>query len=1068
MTAALTMKNGPLAGRQFTVTEPLTMGRESVDVVVDSPTISRRHAVVRPVEGTLEIEDLGSRNGTWVNGDRIDGPTRLAAGDIVGLGAILMVVDGERAAATVLSRPTVASRAEWTTLSGKRVAIHAPLGSYPERVAAAELRDAERAVAALIELLAPTGDRSEAPVEIYLTEAVAGATGVPSGADAIVRVVQPEAPGEPIAFGLAELLVRRWFGTGPASTTLFVRGIGGVLAGRLGAGTSPEEADDLVRSELASDGVVSVFKSDGDAGADAVATSFVGFLLRTHGPESLRQFLTEYDPERSDHSAMSAFQRPLGSLDELWVGSLREVSGFRSTLRTLLGHLLPLMRPFTARWLEIFAYMLFGIANAVVIPLAFKYLFDTVIPEGSLRRLGVFVGVLFAIFLANTVVTMRRSYVTALVNQRVLLGLQERMFERLQRLSHSFYGRAKVGDLMSRLSQDLNTVQQATSAVLAEGVFLLLTALGAGITALVLSPLLGALVLVVVPLFALSYVLLLARLREASLEVQTVYGQVAASIQENLSAQPLVKALGLEERSLRTYRGRLRELLRALLRVVLLSSAFEASVGFAVTLGQLLIIGVGGYLVIDGHMTFGTLVAFIGLLPTFFQPITALANVGQEVQQAAGAMERMLEILEEPIAIADRPGAAALAPVSRGIALDDVTFGYEPGRPILRGVSMVIPAGKHVAVVGPSGSGKSTIVNLLVRFWDPDGGCVLYDGVDVREATVASVRGQVGLVFQDTFVFDTTLRENIAVAREGATDDQVLAAARAARLETWIASLPAGVETVLGERGVRMSGGQRQRLAIARALVRDPAVLILDEATSALDARTEAEILETLDAAARGRTTISITHRLSLAARSDYVFVLDDGEIVEEGTHAELARAGGPYQRLYDEQAAHMSAGFAPIGIEAARLRAIPLLAGLGPAELAELAERLAIERHDAGHEVVRQGEDGRKAYLVASGQLEVATTQGGRERRINVLNEGDYFGEMALLTDEARVATVRATMPTELYSLTRSDFASVLDHDPDARRAVEEHVAARAGALAQATSAATRITQLPAPLERS
>ena len=217
-------------------------------------------------------------------------------------------------------------------------------------------------------------------------------------------------------------------------------------------------------------------------------------------------------------------------------------------------------------------------------------------------------------------VTVRRSYVTTVVNQRVLFGLQERMFARLQRLSHEFYGRSAVGDLMSRLSSDLNVVQDATTAVLAQGAFLLLSAIGAAITALVLSPLLGALVLVVVPLFAVSYVALLSRIRVASREVGAVYGQVAATMHENLSAHAVVKSLGLEERAVGSYRSRLRGLLRAIERIVLLSSLFEASVGMAVALGQLLVIGVGGWLVIEGRLTVGTLVAFVGLLPTFFQP----------------------------------------------------------------------------------------------------------------------------------------------------------------------------------------------------------------------------------------------------------------------------------------------------------------------------------------------------------------------------------------------------------------------------------------------------------------
>ncbi len=952
------------------------------------------------------------------------------------------------------------------TYYGKGVAVHAPKGSYAARRAAAELSEAEKAIAALEDLLAAPREHRGRPIHIYLADGVAGQVSDPAATRAepgILRVLSPDAPAEAVAYSLTGRLVERWFGPKAASASLFVNGIAGVVAGRTGAGPTREDVDELVRVQRTAVGDVSIFKRGRERdnaadqeGADPLATSFVGFLLEVYGAERLREFLAAYDPARRDQALSETYHRPLGSLEELWLTRLLEPSGGRSRFRALASHLVPLMKAHRLRWAEIIAYTLLGVAYTIAIPLAFKYLFDTVIPGGSPRLLALFVAALLGILVANTFITVRRSYVTALVNQRILLGLQEAMFERLQQLSHAFYARAKVGDLMSRLSSDLNAVGEAMTAVLAQGGFLVLSAVAAAVAAMVLSPLLGALVLVVVPLFSLTYLVLLSRLRRASHEVQTIYGQVAASIQENLSAHSLIKAFGLEQRAVSSYHGRLGVLLAAILRVALLGSLFEGSVGMAVTMGQLLVVGVGGYLVIEGSLTLGTLVAFAALLPAYFQPIVALSNVGQQLQHAAAAMERILEVVDQPIGVSDRPGAVPLPPLSDEIRLENVNFAYDPPQWVLRDVSMVIPAGSHVAIVGLSGSGKSTIVNLLLRFWDPQEGRVLMDGHDVRDLTLGSVRGQIGLVFQDTFAFDTTLRQNIALAREGATDAEVMDAARAARLEGWVASLPAGADTVLGERGVRMSGGQRQRLAIARAILRDPSILILDEATSALDAQTEAEILETLDEMAKGRTTISITHRLSLAARSDRIFVLEQGRIVEEGTHAELARAGGPYQRLHDEQSSYLRAGLSPIEVEVARLRAIPLLSGLGPEELADLSGRLTAERYAAGEEVFRQGDEGRKLYFVASGQVEVVLVRDGRVQRVTTLNQGDYFGEMALLADEPRAATARTMAPSELYSLSRSDLLSLLEHDAHAREVMEQAMALRRRALAEATEAAS------------
>jgi ATP-binding cassette, subfamily B, bacterial len=329
---------------------------------------------------------------------------------------------------------------------------------------------------------------------------------------------------------------------------------------------------------------------------------------------------------------------------------------------------------------------------------------------------------------------------------------------------------------------------------------------------------------------------------------------------------------------------------------------------------------------------------------------------------------------------------------------------------------------------------------------------------------IESLRGQIGTVFQDTFVFDTTLRENIAIGRPTASDAEIVAAVKSAQLESYVETLPNGYDTVLGERGVLMSGGQRQRLSIARALLRDPRILILDEATSALDATTEREILQTLAVLARGRTTISITHRLSLAALADQVVVLNQGQVVERGPHAELARAGGLYQQLYEEQTGHVTTEVrVRSGVDPGRLRAIPLLANLAGETLAVMADRLMPERYAAGEVVVRQNEPGDKLFIIGRGAVEIVVKDGSGERRINTLTEGEYFGEMALLEEKPRVATVRTIMPSELYSLSRGDFLALLDSAPDIRAAVDAVVAVRRQALASASQGMPAEALLPA-----
>jgi ATP-binding cassette, subfamily B, bacterial len=403
--------------------------------------------------------------------------------------------------------------------------------------------------------------------------------------------------------------------------------------------------------------------------------------------------------------------------------------------------------------------------------------------------------------------------------------------------------------------------------------------------------------------------------------------------------------------------------------------------------------------------------------------------------------------------VQDKPDAIELPPLSESIVLDRVVFSYGTGRAVLKDLSLRIPAGSSVAFVGPSGCGKSTTVSLLLRFWDPEEGRVLFDGHDLRDVTLGSLRGQIGYVFQDTFIFDNTVRANIAIGRPDATDAEIAAAAKAARLESFIDSLPNGYDTVLGERGVRMSGGQRQRLAIARAILRDPAVLILDEATSALDAKTEAEILETLSEIAKNRTTVSITHRLSWAARADKIFVLQKGRLVEQGTHEELVRENGLYKRLYEEQTGFVTGGRDTSVVDIHRLREVPLFASLDEQTLEQLARRLRREVHDSGVDIVRQNDLGDKLYLIGQGKVEVVISDRTGDRRVAVLRDGDYFGEMALLSDAPRTASVRTLVPTQLYSLLKGDFEKLLEEHTELRGAVTATVEARRAALTAATT---------------
>jgi ATP-binding cassette subfamily B protein len=429
--------------------------------------------------------------------------------------------------------------------------------------------------------------------------------------------------------------------------------------------------------------------------------------------------------------------------------------------------------------------------------------------------------------------------------------------------------------------------------------------------------------------------------------------------------------------------------------------------------------------------------------------VQGLSGIVQALQQATGAMRRVDELLAQQPAIADAPNARPLPRLAHAIRLEDVTLSYTGLEPHLDGLSLEIPAGAKVALVGPSGCGKSTVLNVIMRLYDPDKGTVTFDGVDLRDATLSSVRQQIGVVFQESFLFDTTLRENIRMGRLDATDEEVEAAAAAAEIHEQIMSMPEGYHTVVGERGSRLSGGQRQRIAIARAILRNPTILILDEATSALDPQTEAAINATLDRLAKGRTTISVTHRLTAAAYMDKIFVLERGRLAEEGRHEELLRRDGLYSRLWKEQTGPTTGAYPLLDQEAESLGNVPLFAGLAGDVLEALTSQMGTERYAPGDTVISQGDRGELFYIIRRGEAEVIhVDEYGTERRLAELRDGDYFGEMALLQDAPRVATVRATSALLLATLSRRDLAHLCTMAPGVRDVLERTVQERRLAL--------------------
>ena len=504
-------------------------------------------------------------------------------------------------------------------------------------------------------------------------------------------------------------------------------------------------------------------------------------------------------------------------------------------------------------------------------------------------------------------VLLTRSWVR--VGQGMVYDLAGDLFSRVQRRSQTFHQQNPVGDLMVRVTSDSWCVHAVVDSLLfAPGQVLL----SAGIMLVLMVQMHPGLTLVsvaVAPLLLISSIAGGRRIRATAEAKRAIQGAMQSHLQQSLSGISVVQAFTREDREQRRFDRLIADSIRAQLRNTLVGGTFKLGSGLVETSGKAAVLWMGTREVMAGRLSVGALLVFLAYLTTLQKQLGGLTRIYSSLQGAAPSVKRVLEILETAPEVQEAADALPLPPLRGDVRLEQVTFGYDPARPVLRGVSLHVRPGETLALVGATGAGKSTLASLLPRFFDPDLGRVLLDGHDLRTVQLRSLREQVALVLQEPFLFPITIAQNIAYGRPDATPEQIEAAARAANAHAFIARLPQGYDTVVGERGATLSGGERQRLAIARALLKDAPVLILDEPTSALDAETERLLLEAVERLTEGRTTLVIAHRLSTIRRADRIVVLADGEVVEEGTHAELLAQGGRYAHLYRLQVGEPTAG---------------------------------------------------------------------------------------------------------------------------------------------------------------
>ncbi|HUQ40354.1 MAG TPA: ABC transporter transmembrane domain-containing protein, partial [Acidimicrobiales bacterium] len=537
-----------------------------------------------------------------------------------------------------------------------------------------------------------------------------------------------------------------------------------------------------------------------------------------------------------------------------------------------------------------------SMAVTASVPLVLRTVVDQVV-LGRQRPVLPWVGVLLGLGTVRLGAAFVRRFSAGRLSLDIEYDLRTSIYDHLQRLDFARHDEMATGQLVSRANSDVNLVQGILQwlPVMTSNVLLLFISLG---TMLVLSPALTAVAVLVLPAVWLVARRMRVSVYASSWDAQQRAAEVAGVVEEAVSGVRIVKGFGQEEREIERLQTAATRLFGTGMRNVRIVNRYSPLLELLPSLGQVAILALGGWLTIQGRITLGTFLAFNAYLVQLVAPVRSFASFLTQAQNARAGVERIFELLDSTPVVVERTDAGDLAAVSGVVELGDVTFGYLRSEPVLRGFSLRVEAGETVALVGASGSGKSTISLLLPRFYDVQDGSVTIDGVDVRDVTMRSLRAQVGVVFEDTFLFSDSVRSNIAYGRPDATDDEVRAAARAAGAEIFIERLPDGYDTIVGERGYTLSGGQRQRLALARALVTNPRILLLDDATSAIDVRTEEDIHRTLRTLMPGRTTVLVAHRRSTLDLADRIVVVDGGRVLDTGTHDELLARCRLYRQL--------------------------------------------------------------------------------------------------------------------------------------------------------------------------